>query len=551
MLSHADVKVTSADIRRIARDKFGYDKLRPGQEDVVRLLLSGHDTLSVMPTGFGKSAIYQIAALFIKGPTLIVSPLIALQKDQLESIADMDLAGAAVVNSTVSVSARRETFEKLANGTLEFLFIAPEQFSNEETMAELKKHPPSLFVVDEAHCISEWGNDFRPDYARLGSVIKELGSPRVVALTATASQRVREEIVQQLELKDPEIVVWGFDRPNIYLEVERCPDAETKLRILPDRIRKFGLPGIVYVATRKAAEDVAQQLRDENLPAEHYHGAMKAAERARVQEKFMADPRGLIVATNAFGMGVDKPDVRCVIHFDISESIDSYFQEIGRAGRDGNPASALLLYRPEDVGRRLSQASSGKLEVDELEEIVKTIAAEKRVDSVGLEAQVKLSGAKFDAAINRLTKVGAVKRLDTGEMALAKPKVNAGEAAEAAVDEQEAFRQQRRGRVELMRDYAETIECRRQYLLNYFGEPLADPCGHCDTCDSGLAQRALEQAELLPFAMKSRVTHTKYGEGTVMRYDGNKIVILFDTAGEKSIVTEFSIEKKLLSPLKV
>src|SRR5690349_3200859 len=209
-----------AQITQLARQKLGYHDLRPGQLETIRLILAGHDTLSVMPTGSGKSAIYQIAATFIQGPTVIVSPLIALQKDQLEAIRATSLAEAAIVNANVRAAEKREAFEKLEGGDLEFLFLAPEQLANEETMSKLLANPPTLFVVDEAHCMSEWGHDFRPEYGRLGKFIEQLGRPRVLALTATAAPQVREEIVSRLGMTDAKTVVWGFDRPNIALGVE-------------------------------------------------------------------------------------------------------------------------------------------------------------------------------------------------------------------------------------------------------------------------------------------------------------------------------------------
>src|SRR4051812_5491804 len=226
-----------AQITQLARERLGYRDLRPGQLETIRLILAGHDTLSVMPTGSGKSAIYQIAALFIKGSTVIVSPLIALQKDQLESIRANGLAEAAIVNSNVRAADKREAFEKFEEGDLEFLFLAPEQLANEETMKRLLANPPSLFVVDEAHCMSEWGHDFRPEYGRLGKFIEQLGSPRILALTATAAPQVREEIVTRLGMRDARTVVWGFDRPNISLEVEQCPDEGTKRRLVVERVK--------------------------------------------------------------------------------------------------------------------------------------------------------------------------------------------------------------------------------------------------------------------------------------------------------------------------
>jgi len=534
------------EIRRVARENFGYDQLRPGQEQVIEHLLAGHDTLSIMPTGSGKSAIYQIAALFIKGPTVVVSPLIALQKDQVDSLDEINVAKSAVINSTITAAQRRDAFGKLASGELEFLFLAPEQFANDETMQRLLESKPSLFVVDEAHCVTEWGHDFRPDYARLGSVIDALGHPRIIALTATASPTVQEEIVERLGMADAKVVVWGFDRPNIHLAVEKCDEDEIKQRVLIGRVQKLPRPGIVYVATRKHAEEIALLLRENNVAADAYHAGLKTAERTTIQETFMAEDDRVIVATNAFGMGVDKSNVRFVIHYDISDSLDAYYQEIGRAGRDGEPAQALLLYRSADVGRRRAQSASGKLELDQVEQLAETIArAGGPVDPAELTEQSDMSETKIAQTLNRLHDAGAVRFLPSGEV-IAKKRVDQSAAAEQAVEQQENFRDQRMGRVEIMRDYAETGDCRRRYLLNYFGEKLPEPCGYCDNCEAGVVEQQQRVDATLPFAPKSRVVHRKYGEGIVMRYEQDKIVILFETAGEKELVTTFVVEKKLL-----
>jgi ATP-dependent DNA helicase RecQ len=556
--------VSAAEITELAKEKLGYRDLRPGQLETIRLILAGHDTLSVMPTGSGKSAIYQIAALFIKGSTVIVSPLIALQKDQLESIQANGLAEAAIVNSNVRAAAKREAFEKFEDGDLEFLFLAPEQLANEQTMARLLANPPSLFVVDEAHCMSEWGHDFRPEYGRLGKFIEQLGSPRVLALTATAAPQVREEIVKRLGMDDARTVVWGFDRPNISLGVETCPDEATKRRLVVDRVRDHvrggQKPGIVYTATRQHAEDVARWLSEEaNIKAEAYHAGMKKEERERVQDGFMTDVVDVIVATNAFGMGVDKPDVRFVIHYDVPEAIDAYYQEVGRAGRDGEPARALLLYRPEDAGMRKAMASSGKLAEDQVETVLEAIrTARGGVDAKELAAELSqetenLSGAKVAKAINRLEEIGAVKVTAEGRVTATSKRVDVAKAAGAAVEEQEAYRRYRVGRVEIIKGYAETTQCRRHYLLNYFGEQSDDLCGNCDNCQTGLAKRHFDEQAVddkgRPFALNAKVTHKKFGPGIVMRYEGDKVVVLFDTEGYKSLVVDVIVKNALVEPL--
>src|SRR5919199_3139436 len=236
--------------RRIARERFGYERLTSGQEAGIQALLEGHDTLAVLATGSGKSAIYQIAGLLLPGPTIIISPLIALQQDQVESIEEHGVAEAASMNSSLPKTERQETLEELEAGELEFLFLAPEQFNRSETLERLREVRPSLFVVDEAHCLIEWGHDFRPDYLRLGAVIEELGHPRVLALTATASPPVRAEILERLGMEDAESVVHGFDRPNIWLGVEWFDAEKQKLEALLERVEAASRPGIVYTATR-------------------------------------------------------------------------------------------------------------------------------------------------------------------------------------------------------------------------------------------------------------------------------------------------------------
>ncbi len=253
-------------IRKVAQERFGFTQLRPGQEEAVAAILEGHDALVVQPTGSGKSAIYQMAGLLINGPTVIVSPLIALQKDQLDAIQELDLADAAVVNSAQKITEIRETFERLEDGAMEFLFLSPEQFANENTRSRVIRNKPSLFVIDEAHCISEWGHDFRPDYLKLGAVIDSLGHPPVLALTATASPEVREEIVARLHMRDAKVIVTGFDRPNIRLEVHHYPSVREKADALLRALPFVELHRDGYVVHDAVRESVAALLRA-NPPA--------------------------------------------------------------------------------------------------------------------------------------------------------------------------------------------------------------------------------------------------------------------------------------------
>src|SRR3954468_12318145 len=288
------------DIGRLARERFGFATLRPGQREGVDAVVSGRDALCVMSTGSGKSAIYQLAGLILDGPTIVVSPLIALQRDQMEAAEDEGIAEAEVINSTLTERQREEAFEEAEEGEVEFILLAPEQLANEEVVERLRAARPSLFVVDEAHCVSEWGHDFRPDYLRLPAAIEAVGRPAVLALTATASPPVREEIVEVLGLRDPAVIVKGFDRPNIHLGVHTFYDAEHKRRALLDAVAEAEPPGIVYTATKRATEEVARELAERGVRAAAYHGGLGARRRDEVQEAFMGDAGvDVVVATIA------------------------------------------------------------------------------------------------------------------------------------------------------------------------------------------------------------------------------------------------------------
>ncbi len=533
-------------VHHLAQEMFGYEQLRPGQEAATRALLDGYDTLAVMPTGSGKSFIYQVAATLLSGPTVVVSPLIALQQDQVEQIEEQDVGRAALVNSTLRASEWREVFEALKEGKLEFLFMAPEQFNNEVTMQRIKEAKPSLFVVDEAHCISEWGHDFRPEYLRLDTVIEELGHPRVLALTATASPPVREEILERLNMRDPRVIVRGFDRPNIWLGVETFQDESTKKQALVERVLEAEKPGIVYVATRKHAEEVANLLNETGIKAAFYHAGMRSVEREQAQSAFMDDEAEVMVATNAFGMGIDKANVRFVFHYDISDSIDSYYQEIGRAGRDGEPATALLFYYPKDLGLQHFLAGSGRVDADQVLLVAQVISSfGQPVEVRALQEELHLSQTRLTHILTRLEELEVIKMLPTGEVAPRKGTFDLDDVAENVVQTHESHRKYEHSRVEMMRGYAEVEHCRREYLLNYFGEEFDEPCDYCDNCDRGIT---LEDDESdMPFPLNSKVIHKTWGEGLVVRYEGDKMVVLFDSVGYKTLSVDIVQERDLLT----
>ncbi|WP_067482500.1 RecQ family ATP-dependent DNA helicase [Actinomadura hibisca] len=529
-------------IRRVAREVFDWRELRPGQGEAVEQLLRGRDVLVVMPTGGGKSAVYQIPAQLLDGPTIVISPLIALQRDQALSLAERNAGGTAVVNSAQSARDGADSLERIRAGHAEFVFLSPEQLAKPEMVERLAAARPSLIAVDEAHCVSSWGHDFRPDYLRLGQVIERLGHPPVLALTATASPPVREDIVASLGLRDVQQVIRGFDRPEIALEVRRFTEEKDKRRALvQDAAKRDGL-GLVYVATRRDAEEYAAELVEAGVRAEPYHAGMKASERERVHGLFSDDGLDVVVATSAFGMGIDKPNVRYVLHSAPPESPDSYYQEIGRAGRDGAPAEAVLFYRSEDLGLRRFFAA-GKPDEEMLRRVAERVH-EGPIETRELKKELDVGPSKLTGLVNLLESVGAVEVDGGGDLRPAG--VEPDEAVAEAVRMDESRRRVDDSRIDMMRGYAETTGCRRRYLLEYFGEPYAGACGNCDTCATGTAEPAPEESDG-PFPIHAEVTHASWGPGTVMRVESDRITVLFEDTGYRTLSLEAVQREDLLT----
>ena len=350
--TEADSSVSRHDLQAALKEHFGFPSFLPGQEETIRHTLDGDDAIVIMPTGKGKSLCYQLTALLLEGVTVVVSPLIALMKDQVDGLVARGLP-ATFINSSLTWHEMSHRIRELERGSYKLVYVAPERFRSRRFLEVLENCRVSLVAVDEAHCISHWGHDFRPEYLRLGTVLTRFPQARAMALTATATPYVREDIVQQLGLgregrSEPRLLVFGLDRPNLRLVVSRTANHQAKLDRVIEILDEWE-SGIVYCATRKQAEKVHSLLRDAGRKAGLYHAGLRDRERLAIQDRFMGKEVPVVVATNAFGMGVDRTDLRFVVHWDLPGSVEAYYQEIGRAGRDGSPALCELLYNYADV----------------------------------------------------------------------------------------------------------------------------------------------------------------------------------------------------------
>ncbi|CAL9457952.1 ATP-dependent DNA helicase RecQ [Actinosynnema sp. ALI-1.44] len=538
----------TAELKRVAAERFGWADLHEDQLAAMRHVMAGHDVLAVLPTGAGKSAIYQVPALLLDGPTLVVSPLIALQHDQIEGLEDNAVPDAVAVNSSQAAGERTQAWRAVRRGDAEYLFLAPEQLARDDVLDALGKLGVSLFVVDEAHCVSSWGHDFRPDYLRLGQVVERLGHPRVIALTATAALPVREDIVTRLGLRDHREVIADFDRPNLRLAVERFTEDADKRAAVVTRVRELTADpatrrGLVYVASRKDADRYAAELADAGVRAARYHAGMKAADREQVHGRFLADEVDVVVATSAFGMGIDKPDVRFVLHASAPDSLDSYYQQVGRAGRDGDPATVTLFYRPEDLHLQ-KFLTAAKPPLEPLRQVARALARhDSPVRPKDLDDELDTSTAQRTRAVNLLEQAGAVTTDDTGRLDYS------GRAPEQAVADAvelgEAHQRLVRSRIEMVRGYAETTGCRRQFLLGYFGQQQSGRCGNCDTCDT--APDDSPAPDDAAFPANTPVRHQQWGRGVVMSTEQDRLTVLFDEVGYKTLSLAAVTEGDLLT----
>ncbi len=535
----------SMTLRRAAKSLFGWTALRPHQLAAMRAVMKRRDALVVLPTGAGKSAIYQIPASLIPGPTVVISPLLALQQDQIAALNERQRPElrAVRISSDESSAQQAEAVEEIRAGRAEFLFITPEQLANPDRMAEVRSLKPALVAIDEAHCISAWGHDFRPDYLALGHLIEGIGRPPVVALTATASPPVRDDIVARLRLREPEIVVSGLDRPNLFLEVAHCPTEDYRWRRLITLLQDDERPGIIYVPTRRAAEELAARLTEAGFPSKYYHGGMASGARAELHEAFLADQVPIMVATSAFGMGIDKPNIAWVVHMALPDSPDSYFQEIGRAGRDGEPARVLLLWQAEDVGlqRYFTGGLPDENELRDLSALLRRRASTKKE----LRELTGLGARKLGQYLALLEQVGAAE--PRGRQRLGAPRYSPTpvEAAAAALAEAERQQTVTRSRTDMMRAFAETTACRGQTLLAYFGEQMTEVCGHCDNCHAGTSTAG--NGAVGPFPVHSQVRHPEWGAGLVLSYEEDRMTVLFDEVGYKTLSVSVVSEQGLLT----
>ncbi|QEH38788.1 ATP-dependent DNA helicase RecQ [Aquisphaera giovannonii] len=479
-----------AALSRRLQEHFGFRRFRRGQEQAVRSALLGQDTLVLMPTGSGKSLCYQLPALEAEGATIVVSPLIALMKDQVESLRSRGLP-ALMINSHLSAAERRAAEEVIAGGFPAFVFTTPEQLADPDFRALLRKTQVDLFVVDEAHCVSQWGHDFRPEYLTLGDVIEDLGRPTVLALTATATSEVADDILRQLRIPDARVVSTGFDRPNLHIAATRATSEEDRFARVSRAVARCTIEGlgggIIYASTVKAVGELADRLREEGLSVGTYHGRMRAADRAASQDAFMSGEVPVMVATNAFGLGIDKPDIRFVIHAHLPGTLEAYYQEIGRAGRDGGPARCELIYTDDD--QKLHKFfQSGRYPTPE--DLVNAHHALKRLAETPplfdeLQAISPLPKSRLKSALNLFRSKKIVKEDIGGRYLLLRPDLTTADLTRIGreYEEREEAEQLRLRRI---LDLAERRACRWQFLLDEFEPDLPhEPCGHCDNCAAG------------------------------------------------------------------
>jgi ATP-dependent DNA helicase RecQ len=537
-LSNHNGRAAAAAIESTLRGSFGFASFRPGQEALIRTVLGGGDALGILPTGAGKSLTYQLPALHLEGLTLVVSPLIALMKDQVDKLAALGMR-ALTINSSQGAAERRAAEQALARGEGRILYVTPERFRDREFFALLLRRRVALLVVDEAHCVSQWGHDFRPDYMMLGRIAERLGHPPILALTATAPLEVQDEIERELRMRGARRVIGELVRPNLRLEVLRTVNRAEKLGALERILRESEGSGIVYVATVKEAEKLHAELST-RWPLVLYHGRMASRARTAAQDAFMAGEARAVIATNAFGLGIDKPDIRFVVHWHFPGSLEAYYQEAGRAGRDGEQARCAILYQVED--RNVQRYFLGGKYPDIAEAaavagILNALPLGERRPLAEVAEAAGVARRKARIVMTLLKRHEMVREHRGGAWERVAEDVSRTDLSRELVEYEERRARDRR-KLDAMVAYCRTAACRTGLIREYFGDRPEEGlrCGHCDNDGEGRRSQVRagggEMPELTP---GGEVRHATYGSGIVLEVDGERAEIDFGGHGTRRV----------------